>query len=107
MFNLFLPKLPGNKFVNSMMFGIAEALAVVFSGILMSKISDTAVYNLVIASGVIAYLIFIVFPDINTIMIYVANCIFVGGLGGMQNLGFLISELRVPPQSLGSVNMIA
>ena len=58
MFNLFLPKLPGNKFVNSMMFGIAEALAVVFSGILMSKISDTAVYNLVIASGVIAYLIF-------------------------------------------------
>ena len=107
MFNLFLTKLPGNKFVNSMMFGFAEAISVVFSGVLMNMIADMAVYNIILASGMLSYVIFIVFPDINFIMIYIANCIFVGGLGGHQNLGFLIAELRVPPQSLGSVNMIA
>lgn len=97
MFNLYLTKLPGNKFVNSMMFGFAEAISVVFSGMLMTRLSDMAVYNVVITSGVLSYTIFIFFPDINIIMIYVANCLFVGGLGGHQNLGFLIAELRVPP----------
>lgn len=97
MFNLYLTKLPGNKFVNSMIFGLAEALAVVFSGVLMTLLSDMAVFNVIMTSGVLSYTIFIFFPDVNAIMIYIANCLFVGGLGGMQNLGFLIAELRVPP----------
>ena len=97
MFNLFLTKLPGNKFVNSMMFGFAEAISVVFSGVLMTMIADMAIYNIILVSGMISYVIFIVFPDINVIVIYIMNCLFVGGLGGHQNLGFLIAELRVPP----------
>ena len=107
MFNLYLTKLPGNKFVNSIIFGLAEALAVVCSGVLMNLLSDMKVFNIIMASGIFSYTIFIFFPDINAIMIYISNCLFVGSLGGMQNLGFLIAELRVPPQSLGSVNMIS
>ena len=36
-----------------------------------------------------------------------ALCLFVASLGGWTNLTFLMSELRAPPQSLGSVNAIA
>lgn len=73
----------------------------------MTLLSDMAVYNIIITISMFSYVIFIFLPDINVIVIYMANCLFVGGLGGMQNLGFLISELRVPPNSLGSVNMFS
>ena len=107
MFNLYLTKLPGNKFVNSMIFATGEALIVLFSGYLMTLLSDMAIYNVIMASGIFSYTILIFFPDVNNIMIYITNCLLIGGLGGMQNLGSLIAELRVPPQSLGSVNLIS
>ena len=106
MFNLYLTKLAGNMFVNAIIFGIAESIAVLCGGLLMSRVADMTVYNIIIVTGVFSYAIFIFFPDIGW-PIYIANCVLVGGLGAMQNLGFLIAELRVPPQSLGSVNMIA
>ena len=106
MFNLYLTKLAGNMFVNAIIFGIAEAIAVLCGGILMSRVADQTVYNIIVVSGIVSYAIFIFLPDIGW-PIYIANCVLVGGLGAMQNLGFLIAELRVPPQSLGSVNMIA
>ena len=106
-FNLYLTKLEGNKFVNAVIFGGAETLSVFLSGYLMSRLSDMTVFRIIFFAGVMSYSIFIFAPDLNTIMIYLANCVFVGSLGGWQNLGSLVSELRVPPQSLGSVNMIA
>ena len=38
---------------------------------------------------------------------YVGMILLVQALGGWQNIYFLIAELRVPPRTLGSVNMIA
>ena len=74
----------------------------------MTKLSDMTVFKIIFAVGALSYSIFIFGPaDLNIAFTYTANCIFVGSLGGMQNLGSLVSELRVPPQSLGSVNMIA
>ena len=54
-----------------------------------------------------SYFFFIFLPDLSHVIIYASNCLFVAHLGGWQNLGSLISELRVPPERLGSVNMIA
>ena len=106
-FNLYLTKLGGNKFVNSAIFGGAETLAVLFSGVLMSLLSDMSVFRIIFIACMLSYFALIFFPDVNMIVVYLSNCIFVGSMGGWQNLGFLIAELRVPPQSLGSVNMIA
>ena len=106
-FNLFLTKLAGNKFINSIIFGSAETLSVFFSGFLMQALSDMAVFQIIFFSGMISYVFLIFFPDLSTVLIYLSNCVFVGSMGGWQNLGSLIAELRVPPGSLGSVNMIA
>ena len=73
----------------------------------MQKMSDMSVFNCIFISGMISYIVFVFIPEANPILIYVMDCFFVGSLGGWQNLAFLIAELRVPPQSLGSVNMIA
>lgn len=88
-------------------FGITEAASVVLSGILMTLLADMSVFYIVYGMAVVGYVIFIFIPDANSALIYIANCVFVGSMGAWQNLGFLISELRVPPQSLGAVNMIA
>ena len=106
-FNLYLTRLNGNKFVNSAIFGTSEMLSVLFSGVLMTLLADMSVFRMIFIASMLGYVVFIFFPDVNMIVVYLSNCIFVGSMGAWQNLGFLIAELRVPPQSLGSVNMIA
>ena len=106
-FNLFLTKLSGNIFVNSIIFGGAEALSVLFSGMLMTLLSDMSVFRIIFVASMMSYCVFIFLPDMSTVIVYISNSIFVGSMGGWRNLGSLIAELRVPPQSLGSVNMIA
>ena len=106
-FNLFLTELSGNKFVNSVIFGGVMIISVCSFGILMEKMRDTTVFQLIFFSGMLSYFFFIFFPDLSHVIIYASNCLFVAHLGGWQNLGSLISELRVPPERLGSVNMIA
>ena len=81
-FNLYLTKLEGNKFVNACIFGGAETLSVFLSGFLMTKLSDMTVFRIIFAAAVMSYSIFIFIPDANTIFIYLANCVFVGSLGG-------------------------
>ena len=106
-YNLFLTKLGGNKFINCIIFGGAEIIIVFIAGYIMSKLRDMTLFKIIFVTGALCYAFFIVNPDWNTIMIYMANCIFIGSLGAWANLAPLIAELRVPPQSLGSVNMIA
>lgn len=105
-FSLYLTKLEGNKFVNSAIIGCVQAFSVSFSGMMMTRLADMCVLHILFTGCVFSYVFFIFFPDLSTVLIYVANCIFVGSMGGWQNLAFLIAELRVPPQSLGSVVMI-
>ena len=104
---MYLTKLEGNKFVNAIIFGSAEALSVFFSGFLMNRLSDMTVFKIIFAAAVMSYSIFIFGNDLSTIFTYLANCVLVGSLGGWQNLGSVILDIRVPPQSIGSVNMIA
>ena len=106
-FNLYLTELPGNKFINLAIFGITEAASVILSGFLMNLLADMKVFYITYGMAVLGYVVFIFIPDADLALIYIANCVFVGSMGAWQNLGFLIAELRVPPQSLGAVNFIA
>ena len=67
---------------------------------------DTTVFYLVFVCCMASYSIFIFAQEPSDILIYIANSIFVGSMGAWQNVGFLMAELRVPPESLGSTNMI-
>ena len=104
--SLYLGNLPGNKFVNGIMFGVSEACSVILSGQMMKMMSDMSVFNIIFAFGIIAYIIYIFFGEIGNLC-YLGIILLVQSLGGWQNIYFLVAELRVPPQSLGSVNMIA
>ena len=64
-FCLYLTKLGGNKFVNSVIFGGAESLTVIFSGILMSLISDITVFRMIFMTCLLSYAVFIFAPDAN------------------------------------------
>ena len=66
---------------------------------------DTSVFTIVFVMCMVSYAVFIFVEVPSDMLIYAANCVFVGSMGAWQNVGFLIAELRVPPQSLGSVNM--
>ena len=81
-FNLFLTKLAGNKFINSCIFGSAETLSVFLSGFLMQALSDVAVFQIIFFSGMLSYVFLIFFPDLSTVLIYLSNCVFVGSMGG-------------------------
>ena len=80
-FNLFLTKLSGNKFANAAIFGGAETISVFASGWLMKKMADTTIFQILFYAGMISYVIFIFFPDVNSFVIYFANCCFVGSMG--------------------------
>ena len=58
-FSLVITRLPGNKFVNSCIFGGAESTAVIASGILMKQLKDTHVFYIVFACCMASYSIFI------------------------------------------------
>ena len=81
-FNLYLTRLSGNKFVNSAIFGGAEALSVFLSGVLMSLLSDISVFRIIFLASILSYAILIFAPNMNMIVIYLANCVFVGSMGG-------------------------
>ena len=72
----------------------------------MVTFSDMKVFNIIFFMALTAYLLFFSFPASQGLS-YLANCLLVGALGGWQTIIFLISELRVPPESLGTTNMIA
>ena len=108
MFSLVITRLPGNKFVNCMIMGGAEMVSVFLSGVLMTMMRDTHVMTISFFIIIGSQCVFIFSGDgASDMLIYIANCFFVGGMGAWQNVGMLVSELRVPPQSLGSVNLIA
>ena len=80
-FSLVITRLPGNKYVNSCLFGGAESLTVYASGLLMTLMKDTHVFYIVFAFCMTSYSIFIFGPNPSDMLIYFANGIFVGSMG--------------------------
>ena len=58
-FSLVITNLPGNKFVNSCIFGGAESTAVLASGVLMNHMKDAHVFYMVFVFCMASYGIFI------------------------------------------------
>jgi len=69
----------------------------------MTKCSDMSSFKIIYVSGMLSCAIIIFLPEVNIMVIYLANCVFACSMVGWQTLGFLIAEIRVPPQSLGSI----
>ena len=53
-FTLFITQLNGNKFVNSIIFGLRRAIAIFIFGAIMSKMSDMAVFKIVFAGAALS-----------------------------------------------------
>ena len=60
---LYIGKLPGDKFVNGMIFGISEIVSVLASGVLMGLFTDITVFNIIFIESIVAYIIYIFFGD--------------------------------------------
>ena len=56
---LYIGKLPGDKFVNGMIFGISEIISVLLCGILMKLFTDITVFNIIFIESILAYFIYI------------------------------------------------
>jgi hypothetical protein len=101
---LFIAKMPGNKFVNGILFGVAEALAMVFSNLLLLYLDDMVALRIVFVSGILSYIVLIVcHEEFNPFMVHSAIIILIGSIGSWLNINLLILELRVPSKNVASV----
>lgn len=78
---MYIHHLPGNKFINGMLFGCAESISVVFWGYLMARMSDMTVFNIIVASALTSYSIYIFLHE-HTMLCYMGMILLVAALGG-------------------------
>lgn len=102
---LSVAKLPGNRFVNGIIFGFGECFSMVFSHFLMSRLMDLTAFYVCYSCGLVSYLTLIFFPNCH-ILAYCANILLVTSVGGWFNTMLLILEMRVPPQNVGSISAL-
>ena len=104
--SLYVAKLPGNRYFNGIIFGFGEVFAMIFSSFLMNNLMDMTAFRIVYSCGLTSYLILILFPG-SVALTYLANVLLITSVGGWFNTQLLILEMRVPPQSVGSVSALA
>ena len=93
---LYVNVIPGNKFINGILFGFSEISGMIFSQILVSNLKDMTSFYVSIAVGTTGYLIFLIFPQVG-LHTYLATFFAVSSVAAWFNLCYLILELRVPP----------
>lgn len=103
--SLYLAKIPGNRYVNGIVFGCGEVWAMCFSSYLMNRLHDITAYRLVYFIGLCGYSTLILFPE-SVWLPYVGILLVITSIGGLFNTGLLILELRVPPQNVGAVSAL-
>lgn len=102
---LLVAKFAGNRFVNGILFGCAYALSMVFSGLLLTYMSDMKAFRIVVAMALTAYVLLVSFTDSPTAS-KIAIVLLVAGLGGWVNILQLIIDIRVPPLNVASVAIL-
>mmetsp|Transcript_15714 Transcript_15714/g.19756 ORF Transcript_15714/g.19756 Transcript_15714/m.19756 type:complete len:190 (-) Transcript_15714:288-857(-) len=103
--SLYLAKIPGNRYVNGIVFGVGEVFAMVFSSFLMSRLLDTTAFRVIYFIGLAGYMI-LIFCAESVWLPYLGILMLITSVGGWFNTTLLILELRVPPQNVGSVSAI-
>ena len=96
--------LDGNLFVNLMLVGAGETVAGIWSGILLSRMKDTHVFILSALLNGISYVLFFFVPS--GIAQYMCLFLTVSGIAGKFNTIYVLSELRIPPENIGSALVI-
>jgi hypothetical protein len=93
--------LEGNTYINAIILGFAEVFSNFSSGLLLLKFKEDVAMRICCLIGFVATL---AMPYMTTqAMIYTLLFFSVGGLGGMANSFFVVVELQVAPDKLGSV----
>ena len=101
---LFIAKLPGNKFVNGILFGVAESTAMVFSNLLLLYLDDMVALRIVFVAGIASYIVLILFHEEDSpFVVHSAIVTLIGSIGSWLNINLLILELRVPAKNVASV----
>ena len=104
---LFVAKLPGNKFYNGVLFGVAEVLSMLLSNMLLIYLEDIVAFKIVFLVGLFSYFTLIVCSEIDQLNLpwlsYTAILTLIGSIGAMLNINLLIMELRVPPKNIAAV----
>ena len=102
---LLLASLPGNKFVNGIVFGAAEVGGMIVSQVLMDNLYDLTAFAVIYFTGALGYLLLIFFPG-SSWTPYLGVLLSNASIGSWLNVACLIVELRVPPQSVASFSAI-
>lgn len=77
----------------------------IFSSFLMKRLHDVTAFRLVYFLGACGYMTLISFPE-SVWLPYIGIILLITSIGGWFNTTFLILEMRVPPQNVGSVSAI-
>ena len=88
-----------NLFVNLLMLGAGEGVASIISGFLYSNYRDTTVVRGLAATTAIANILFYYVPAGPAQ--FICFLFTVAGIAGQFNGIFVLSEMRIPPQSIG------
>jgi predicted MFS family arabinose efflux permease len=92
---------PGNKIYKGIVFGLAEAVAALLSGYLCTYMKDSSAFLWMAALCFTSNVCFYLLADesvVATFLLFMS----VFGMGAMLNIFYLMIEIRVPPETLGS-----
>ena len=95
----------GNKFVNGILYGAAQAFSMLFSQQLLKRLPDIIAFRVVAILAFASYSMLIAFKD-NSLMTYIAIFLLVTSVGGWNNVFMLIMEMRVPPSNIAAVAIV-
>ena len=104
---LFIAKMPGNKFYNGILFGLAECLAMLISNVLLLYFDDIYAFRIVFFVGVTSYLLlFYIDEEMSPFLAHLSTVMLIVSIGGWLNINLLIMELRVPPNKVAAVQLM-
>ena len=98
--------MPGNRFYNGILFGLAEVLAMIVSNFLLIYLYDITAFRLVFTMSVLCYITLIFCEGWSPLLDHVATFMIILCIGGWLNVNLLIMELRVPPQNVAAVQLM-
>jgi len=82
---LLVANFSGNRFFNGILFGCANAVSMIISGLLLQYMPDMSAFRIVFSLGMIGYALLIFFTD-NPTVSYLAIVLLVTSIGGWNNI---------------------
>ena len=73
----------------------------------MNHMLDMTAFRIVYMCGLVSFLMLIFLAESSLLVTYLSNLLLITSIGGWNNTYLLILEMRVPPQNLGSVAVLA